>query len=205
LLFPGFLKPVTVFFLRALLAGLLLAASPAAAWASVTITFYSHEFGSSFPHAFVTLAGVDDRTGAKIDANYGFTATHISPAILFGPVKGEIFSRDSVADAQYLKASDPHFRLQLTDEEFDTVKATVAKWAALRQPSYDLNRRNCVHFVADVAATLGMAVEQPKALMKKPRSYLEFLTGANRAWLSSRSAEILRAAPAAQASGRQTQ
>src|SRR5437763_612502 len=36
-----------------LLAGLLLlAAAPAAA--AVTITFYSHELGSSFPHAFVT-------------------------------------------------------------------------------------------------------------------------------------------------------
>jgi hypothetical protein len=158
----------------------------------VQLTFYSHEFGSNFPHAFILLEGVDERTGARIDANYGFTATAISPAILLGRVKGEVFSRDSVKDARYIADSDKHFSFTLTDAEYDKVMASVQKWRDLKQPSYDLDRQNCVHFVADVAATLGMAVETPKALMKKPRSYTEFLTRSNRAWLEARGAQIHR-------------
>lgn len=178
--------------LHAMLLALLLAATPSTGRAAVAITFYSHEFGSDFPHAFILLNGTDDRTGEKIDANYGFTATHISPAILFGPVQGEVFSRDSVRDAKYLKGSDRHFSIILTNQEYQTVLATIEKWRSLKQPSYDLDRRNCVHFVADVAASLGMKADTPKALMKKPRSYTESLTRANREWLLAKGAIVYR-------------
>jgi hypothetical protein len=178
--------------LGAFLAALLLLLPAAPAMAGAAITFYSHEFGSDFPHAFILLEGTDDRTGEKIDANYGFTATHISPSILFGPVKGEVFSRDSKKDARYLASSDRHFAIQLTDDQYRAVLATVEKWRNLKQPSYDLNRQNCVHFVADVAATLGMTVATPKSLMKRPRSFIESVTAANRQWLADRKALILR-------------
>ncbi len=178
--------------LAALVAAFLLRFTSAPAAAEVEITFYSHEFGSNFPHAFIFLTGTDDRTGEKIDANYGFTATHISPAILFGPVKGEIFSRDSQKDARYLASSDKHFTIPLTDEQYRAVLGTVEKWRNLKQPSYHLNRQNCVHFVADVAASLGMTVATPKALMKKPRSFIESVTAANRRWLVEHKGVILR-------------
>ncbi len=177
---------------RLLLALALLVFSAAHALAAVTITFYSHEFGSNFPHAFITLEGQDDRTGVKISANYGFTATHISPAILLGSVKGEIFSRSPDKDAAYLASSDRHFSFTLSDTELDAVMATVEKWRTLPQPSYNLNRQNCVFFIADVAASLGMAADTPKALMKKPRSYSEHLTRANEDWLLARGAVIHR-------------
>jgi hypothetical protein len=178
---------------RLLLALALLLIAPAQALAEVRITFYSHEFGSNFPHAFITLEGKDDRTGDKISANYGFTATHVTPAILLGSVKGEIFSRSPEKDKAYLASSDRHFSFTLSDTELDTVMATVEKWRALPQPSYNLNRQNCVFFIADVAASLGMAADTPKALMKKPRSYTEHLTRTNRDWLLARSAVIHRA------------
>jgi hypothetical protein len=178
--------------LRAFAAATLLLLHPAAALATVRISFYSHEFGSNFPHAFITLEGQDDRTGDKINANYGFTATHISPGILLGPVKGEVFSREPAKEAGYIAASDRHFSFALTDAEYDALLARIDKWRNLKQPSYDLNRRNCVHFVADMAAALGMTAETPKALMKKPRSYTEHLTRANLGWLKARGAEILR-------------
>jgi hypothetical protein len=183
--------------LRGLAASLLLLLLPAPAHAAVEISFFSHEFGANFPHAFVVLAGVDDRSGQRIDANYGFTATHISPAILFGSVKGEVFSRDSKTDAQYLASSDRHFSFQLSDAEYDAVMATVERWRSLKQPSYDLNRSNCVHFVADVAARLGMSVATPKPLMKKPRSFIESVTAANLQWLAERNASIHRQPPSA--------
>jgi hypothetical protein len=175
---------------RVLLVALLLVLAPGQGLAAVRITFYSHEFGSTFPHAFITLEGQDDRTGAKINANYGFTATHVSPAILLGSVSGEIMSKDLVKDAAYVAGSDKHFSFVLSDSEYDAVLATVEKWRTLPQPSYNLNRQNCVHFVADVAAGLGMAAETPKALMKKPRSYTQFLTRSNRDWLLARQANL---------------
>lgn len=181
--------------LRAFAASLLLLLMPAPGRAAVEISFYSHEFGANFPHAFVVLAGTDDRSGQRIDANYGFTATHISPAILFGAVKGEIFSRDAKKDAGYIASSDRHFSFELSDAEYDAVMATVEEWRNRRQPSYDLNRSNCVHFVADVAARLGMSAATPKALMKKPRSFVQSLTAANTQWLSARNASIHRLSP----------
>lgn len=184
---------------RGLFTAILLLIGTSRVDAAVALTFYSHELGTDFPHAFILLAGTDDRSGEKIDANYGFTATHISPGILFGPVKGEVFSRDSEKDARYLASSDKHFTIQLTDEQYVAVMTTVDKWRNLKQPSYDLNRQNCVHFVADVAATLGMTVATPKGLMKKPRSFIESLTAANRQWLAEHRGLVLRE-PAAHSS-----
>ena len=171
-----------------LLLGLAAAWGPAPAFAAVEITFLSKEFGASFPHAYVALKGKPDRGGAEIDTNYGFTATHVSPAILMGSVSGEIMS----VDPEYQSKSDQHFAITLSDAEFDQVMATVERWRTLKQPSYNLNKQNCVFFVAHVAAALGMTAETPPALMKKPRSYLEMLSRSNADWLQARSARLLR-------------
>jgi hypothetical protein len=165
---------------------LLVAAAPASA--AVEITFLSKEFGASFPHAYVALEGTLDRTGERIDANYGFTATHVSPAVLLGSVKGEVMS----VDPEYMSNSDRHFTITLSDDDYDRVMATVERWRTLEQPSYHLNRQNCVFFVAHVAAALGMKADTPKALMKKPRSYLEMLTRENQPWLAERGARLMR-------------
>lgn len=180
------------FLLRSLLLSVLLLVSPGYASAAVEITFYSHDFGSSFPHAFIALSGTDGQIGEKIDYNYGFTATHISPAILIGSVPGEIMSKDAQADRKYIAGSNRHFTFSLSDAEHEAVKYTIAKWQAMKQPSYNLSRQNCVHFVAEVAASLGMLADRPKALMKKPKSYTDSLAAANRAWLLARGATIYR-------------
>jgi hypothetical protein len=176
---------------RLLLAALTLASASclsSPADAAVEISFISKEMGSSFPHAYVAVEGTLDRTGEKISANYGFTATHISPAILMGSVKGEILS----VDAAYMQSSDPHFRITLSDAEYARVMETVERWRALKQPSYNLNRQNCVFFVAHVAAALGMKADTPSSLMKKPRSYLEMLKRTNLDWLKARGANLVR-------------
>ena len=173
--------------LRLFLASAALALGVTPCLAAVEIAFYSHEFGDNFPHAFVTLEGVDDRTGERIKTDYGFTATQITPAILLGSVKGEVMSLDPKLDAKYLKTSDRHFSVTMTDAEYDSVMATVERWRALKQPSYNLNRQNCVFFVAHIAAAIGMEADTPKSLMKKPRSYLQALAAANREWLAARS------------------
>ena len=178
---------------------LLLSLWHAPADAAVEIRFYSKELGASFPHAFVELEGQDDRTGEKVQANYGFTAKALTPAILMGSVTGDVMS----VSASYVRSSDLHFSFVLTDAEYDKVKATIEKWRQLKQPSYNLNRQNCVFFVGDVAASLGMRADTPKALMKKPRSYSEFLVTSNRSWLAERGASLgARYAGAASEPGR---
>ncbi|MFN3388074.1 MAG: hypothetical protein ACK40O_04025 [Allosphingosinicella sp.] len=175
----------------AFLAAALLAFAAAPAFAAVQITFYSKELGSSFPHAFVTVTGTPDRGGPAVDEDYGFTAKAVTPAILFGRVGGEVITNHTES---YVKASDPHFSLTLTDAEFDRVMETVARWRALKQPSYDLDKANCVHFVGEIAAAAGLRIAVRKGLMKKPRSYLEALAALNADWLAGRGATVHRAA-----------
>jgi hypothetical protein len=170
------------------LSAIMAAFAPSMAVAAVEITFLSKELGASFPHAYVALKGTPDRGGGEIDANYGFTATHVSPAILMGSVKGEIIS----VDPGYQSRSDRHFTIVLTDAEYYRVLAEVERWRSLKQPSYNLNRQNCVFFVGAIAAVLGMQADTPQALMKKPRSYIEMLTRSNRAWLQGRAATLHR-------------
>jgi hypothetical protein len=171
--------------LAVIVAALLIAAWSLPASAAVRITFYSKELGASFPHAFVTMDGTLDRTGERITVDYGFTAKTVTPMILFHAVGGEVISDHGAA---YIRASDKHFTLTLSDADYDKVIGVVTRWRGLPQPSYDLDKRNCIHFVADIAASLGMKVETPRKLMKKPRSYLDMLTEANRPWLTARNA-----------------
>lgn len=174
-----------------LLFAMLLALAPSAAWAAVRITFYSKEFGSSFPHAFVTMEGTLDRDGQRVDEDYGFSAKAITPAILLGRVSGSVITDHSKT---YVAGSDKHFTLEISDAEYDNVMRVIDRWRNLPQPSYDLDRQNCVHFVGELAAALGMKAEPQKKLMKKPRSFVQWIAATNRDWLAARNA-ALEAAP----------
>jgi hypothetical protein len=147
----------------------------AAAQAQVEISFYSKDMASSFPHAYIRLTGTNDRTGQPIDVNYGFTPVSLGPGILFGSVRGMIES----AGPEYIARSDRHFSLALTNEQYAQVVAIVDKWRDAPQPSYRLNGRNCVDFVADVATALGLQAPVIPKLMKKPKSYLDRITELN--------------------------
>ena len=177
-----------VFLAAAFLLGL---AAPASA--AVEITFWSKELGDSFPHTFITLEGTPDRGGPRIEEDYGFTAKTISPAILWGRVGGEVITNHTES---YVKHSNRHFTVALSDAELDRVMAVVARWRALKQPSYDLGKANCVHFVSELAAAAGMNNAVRKGLMKKPRSFLEDLSRINTDWLKARGATFHRTPPA---------
>lgn len=145
------------------------------AYAAVTITFYSHDFGSSFPHAFIVLKGTVDTTGEAVDTNYGFTAVNVSPGILFGSVKGKI----ETSKAKYVEGSDPHFAITLTDAQYAQVLAKMQEWRDKPQKSYNLGKRNCVHFVAEVAQLLGLKTNAKSKYFKKPKSFLREVKGLN--------------------------
>jgi hypothetical protein len=151
-----------------LLAFLLLGIQAPAA-AAVEIAFYSRELGGdNFPHAFVALHGTIDASGEQVDTSYGFTAKAVTPALLFGSVAGEIV----VEGARQIARSDRQFALTLTDARYAAVMAVVEEWRNRPQPSYNLNRRNCVHFVGALAEAAGLRVEYVQRLIKRPRSFL---------------------------------
>lgn len=148
---------------------LALAGVAAPASAAVEIAFYSRELGgNNFPHAFVHLRGTVDSTGEAVETSYGFTAKAVTPALLFGSVAGEVI----VENPRRIEQSDRQFALTLTDDQYRQVMAVVEEWRNREQPSYNLNRRNCIHFVAAIAETVGLRVDYPNDLMKKPRSFL---------------------------------
>ena len=150
-----------------LFAFLLLALS-APAHAQVVATFYSHEFGNEFPHAFFTLKGTPVAGGAPVDTNYGFTPKAISPAILWGSVAGRL----DTAKPRYIASSDARFSVTLSDVQYAAMLAVVETWRTRPSPSYNLEKANCVHFIGEAARAAGLTVTFPKRLMKKPRSYL---------------------------------
>jgi hypothetical protein len=147
---------------------------PAAA--AVEIAFYSRELGgNNFPHAFIVLTGTVDATGETVDASYGFTARAVTPAVLLGSVAGEV----QVEGERQIARSDRQFALVLSDESYRAVLATVERWRNRPQPSYNLNRANCVHFVAEIARVAGLRVENSARLMKRPRSFLQHVRSLN--------------------------
>lgn len=165
--------------LRPLFAVTLLLASlaaPTPAWAAVTITFWSHEFGNSFPHAFFTLRGTPDAGGAPVDVNYGFTAKAITPKLLMGTVGGRL----DISRPFYIASSDAQFAVVLSDAQYAQMLTLIAAWDdKTGDGRYNLNSRNCVHFVQEAARIAGLTgLDQPR-LMKKPRSYLKAVAAAN--------------------------
>lgn len=139
------------------------------------MTFWSHELGNEFPHAFFALRGVPDAGGGPVDVNYGFTAKSLTPAILFGTVQGRL----DLATPSYMRRSDVQFSLVLTDAQYAAVLALVREWGETGDTRYNLNRRNCVHFVQEAARRAGLSGTDQPALMKKPRSYLRAVAAAN--------------------------
>ena len=163
--------------LRLILLSLLLlcAGLTAPARAEVVVSFYSHDFGDRFPHAFIVMKGKLDATGEDIDTNYGFTATSVSPAILFGSVKGEV----QTSKPDYIAKSDRQFDVTVDDATFARLMAKVAEWRDREQPSYSLNKYNCVHFVMELAEVAGLKVDRKSKLFKKPKSFLVEVKGLN--------------------------
>jgi hypothetical protein len=158
-----------------LAAGTLLALASAAS-AEVTLTFYSHHFGTyglgvTFPHAYVRLSGTTKADAKPVNANYGFTAQTISPSLMWEPVEGFVISMPD----DYMAMSQPHLSLPISDEQYRSVLAIVDRWRKYPQPSYNLNSKNCVTFVREIAIALRLPASNDVKFIRSPREFLEDL------------------------------
>lgn len=165
-----------------LVAFLFAAIVPEAARAQVAITFYSHDFGTTFPHAFFTVKGQLQRGGPPIDTNYGYTPKVVETAILFGGwVSGEIEN----SKPSYVASSRRHFSVTVPDATYDALMALVQKWGS-RPKGYNLGKQNCVHFVGEAAAIVGLTVNFNNGLLKRPRSFIDAIMRDNMVWFAAR-------------------
>lgn len=157
-------------------ASLLATAQPAEA--KVRVSFHSFNgsvvFGR-YPHTFVVFEGTLEETGQAINENFGFTAKTVSPAILNGPVAHMIW----VEEAKWIGKTNRHFTLTVDDETYRKMRAEVEAWRNAPGKFYDLETRNCIHFVGKIAQLGGLKVDYPKDLLRKPRSWLNRLSSLN--------------------------
>lgn len=160
-------------FLR-FLASLLALVTASAALAEVRVTFHSFNgsmpFGR-FPHAFVAFDGTLDATGERVHENFGWSAKTISPAVLSGPVYGVIL----VEKDKWLAKTNRHFTIALTDAQYRKLRAEVEVFRTHPGKYYSLESRNCIHFVGRMAELLGLKVEYPPELLRKPRAWLNLI------------------------------
>lgn len=156
---------------------LLLAFAPAAQ-ARVEVHFQSFNgslFGGRFPHAFVVFEGTLDETGEPVFENYGFSARRVSPAVLRGPVEHVVM----VEEDRYIHSTNRHFTVPVSDATYRRMKAEMIAWRDAPGRYYDLDTRNCIHFVGRMAQLAGLSVDYPDKLLRKPRAWLNHIATLN--------------------------
>ena len=146
--------------------------------AQVSISFQS--FNGSvligrYPHTFIVLQGTLEETGEPVNENYGFTAKHVTPAVLSGPVEHEI----SVEKAKYITSTNRHFTIPISDAQYWRIREEVAAWRDHPGKYYDLDKRNCIHFVGRMAEIVGLTVDYPKSMLRKPKAWLNHIAALN--------------------------
>lgn len=161
-----------------LLLALAVALLPLPAAAKVLLSFHSFNgsmIGGRFPHTFIVLQGTLEASGQKIDENYGYTAKSVGPSVLSGPVRHAIV----VEKAKYLTTTNRHFSVPISDETYRRIVAEVAAWRDAPGKAYSLDSNNCIHFVGRMAELAGIRIDYPKALIRKPKAWLNHITMLN--------------------------
>lgn len=164
---------------RAGLLGLLLALIAGPALAEVVLTFYAHPGARVrdgyllFPHAYVHATGSLEETGETVDWAAGFTARSPGPQLLFARGAGVV----AYPDARYVGEGKPYLRLTVSDAAYRAVRARSDWWAGPEGSVYDLRRRNCISFVADLARVAGLVTADEPSM--KPGTFLEATAALN--------------------------
>lgn len=162
--------------LRTALLLLALAWSSMAA-AAVDITFHSFNgsvLAGRYPHTFVSMEGTLE-DGTIVKENFGFSAKKANFAVLRGPVEHVIL----VEEDKWLTRTNRHFTLTMTDQQYGEVRALVEAWRNAPGKYYDLETRNCIHFVGEIGRIMGLDISYPKKLLRKPKSWLNHITSLN--------------------------
>lgn len=148
-----------------------------AAFAAVQIHF--HSFNGSvligrYPHTFIVLDGTLS-DGTVVNENYGFSARSVTPAILNGPVEHMVLAETEKS----VRNTNRHFSMTITDAQYRRIITEVRAWQNAPGKYYDLETRNCIHFVGAMAVILGLKVDYPDNMLRRPKKWLNHITEMN--------------------------
>ena len=151
-----------------------------AAPAHAEVDVHFHSFNGSvligrYPHAFVVFEGTLEDTGEVIEENFGFSARSASPAVLLGPVTHMIL----VEKPRQVERTNRHFTITVSDNTYRRMRMEVEAWRDAPGKFYDLDMRNCIHFVGRMAELAGLKVDYPQNMLRKPKAWLNHLTQLN--------------------------
>lgn len=165
--------------IAALLAAFLaiLAAAPAAA----EVRAHFHSVNGSvllgrYPHTFVVFEGTLEDSGERIEENWGFSARTSSLAALRGQAVEHMMLAEKPGT---IGRTNRHFTLVLSDAQFRLLKREVIAWQDAPGRYYDLDTRNCIHFVGRLAELAGLRIEYPDHMLRKPKAWLNHITALN--------------------------
>lgn len=148
-----------------------------AAFAAVQIHFHSFNgsvlFGR-YPHTFIVLDGTLS-DGTVVDENYGFSARNVTPAILNGPVEHMVLAETEKS----VRNTNRHFSMTISDAQYRRIITEVRAWQNAPGKYYDLETRNCIHFVGAMASILGLKVDYPEDMLRRPKKWLNHITEMN--------------------------
>lgn len=148
------------------------------ALAAVTVSFHSFNgsvmFGR-YPHTFVVFEGKLDDTGQAIHENFGFSAKSVGPSVLAGPVEHMIY----IEKEKYIRSTNTHFSITVSDATYRRMRQEVTAWRDAPGKYYDLDTRNCIHFVGRIAELGGLKVAYPKEMLRKPKAWLNYISTLN--------------------------
>lgn len=164
---------------RFVFAFLFVALSATLAAAQVVVSFHGHA-GTQvrggflyFPHAYVRFTGTVEATGQAVDQAWGFTAANPGPQLLFMSGAGVL----SAPDARYVSEAINYASVTISDETWFAMHARLDDWRTGPGSRYNLNRRNCIHFVAEMARMAGL--QTPRDDTRSPNGFLEQMVAMN--------------------------
>lgn len=165
--------------LKGLCAALILLLWAGPALAEVTVTFYAHPGNRVrggyllFPHAYLHAEGVLDDTGEAVDWSAGFTARDPGPQLLFVAGRGVV----AEPDQRYVHEGRAYVSVTLADAAYRALRARADWWASPEGSRYDLRRRNCITFIADMARMAGLTTGKEPSM--SPGRFMEELVALN--------------------------
>lgn len=167
----------------ALLCALLCSGLGAALWPSpahAKVQIHFHSFNGSvlfgrYPHTFIVLEGTLEASGRAVNENYGFSARRAGPGALSGPVEHMILTETE----KNIRSTNRHFSITLSDEEYIRIVKLVRSWRDAPGKFYDLETRNCIHFVGEIARLIGLAVDYPDDMLRRPKRWLNHISALN--------------------------
>lgn len=151
---------------------------PQAVQAQVMLSFHSFTgsyFGGRYPHAFIVLEGSLEQSGQAVNENYGFSAKSIGPSVLLGPVTHWVYEEEQ----KYIATTNRHFTVPISDAQYRAIVQEMKLWRDAPGKGYDLDNRNCIHFVGRIAQMVGVKVSYPWNLRRKPKQWLNHVAALN--------------------------